>query len=216
MSDDDPAGMCDDNPYAPPRGILLDSPGAPPMPAWSSAQLRVLGCLALATVLGTLVIVLLSFTGLTRLRGVAVYANWLGLTLVLLSSYLLLRLKGFAEARFAARGLGWPVWLSVALGVLLETAALLFEPGPLASWQAWFYAAVLAGYGGLLVWLGVCLRAVPGGFKALRGAGWLAIAEGLMLASLVLAVQAVLPLLGFHLALALVFFRGAAELRGRN
>ncbi|MFB8831419.1 hypothetical protein ACE0DR_24195 [Azotobacter sp. CWF10] len=148
------------------------------MPGWSSAQLRVLGWLALATVLGTLVIMLLSFGGLTRVRGVALYANWLGLLLVLLGNYLLLRLKGFAEARFAARGLGWPVWLSVALGLLLEVAALLFEAGPLASWQAWLYAAGLIGYGGLLVWLGVRLLAVPEAFKALYGAGWLMIAGG--------------------------------------
>lgn len=212
---DDPAGLRDDNPYAPPRGALLDAPGAPPMPGWSSAQLRVLGWLALATVLGTLVIVLLSFSGLIRVRGVAAYANWLGLILVLLGNYLLLRLKSFAEARFAARGLGWPVWLSVALGLLLEAAALLFESAPLAAWQAWLYAAALIGYGGLLVWLGVRLLAAPGAFKALRGMGWLAIAGGLMLASLVLAAQAVLPLLGAHLALALVFFRGASELYGR-
>ena len=185
---DDPAGLRDDNPYAPPRGALLDTPGAPPMPGWSSAKLRVLGWLALATVLGTLVIVLLSFSGLTRVRGVAAYANWLGLILVLLGNYLLLR---------------------------LEAAALLFESAPLAAWQAWLYAAALIGYGGLLVWLGVRLLATPGAFKALRGMGWLAIAGGLMLASLVLAAQAVLPLLGAHLALALVFFRGASELYGR-
>ncbi|MFD1693338.1 hypothetical protein ACFSHR_23375 [Azotobacter chroococcum] len=147
--------------------------GAPPMPGWSSAQLRVLGWLALATVLGTLVIVLLSFSGLTRVRGVAAYANWLGLILVLLGNYLLLRLKSFAEARFAARGLGWPVWLSVALGLLLEAAALLFESAPLAAWQAWLYAAALIGYGGLLVWLGVRLLAAPGPSRPCAAwAGW--------------------------------------------
>lgn len=213
---DDPAGLRDDNPYAPPRGALLAPPEAPPMPGWSPAQLRVLGWLALATVFGTLVIMLLSFGGLTRVRGVALYVNWLGLVLVLLSNYLLLRLKGFAEARFAARGLGWPVWLSVALGLVLELIALLFEPGPLASWQAWLYAAGLVGYGGLLAWLGVRLLVVPEAFKALYGAGWLVIAGGLMLASLVLAAKAVLPLLGAQVALAQVFFRGAAELRERD
>ncbi|MDV7212465.1 hypothetical protein [Azotobacter beijerinckii] len=213
---DDPAGRRDDNPYAPPRGALLDAPDAPPMPGWSSAQLRVLGCLGLATVLGSLVSALLSLGGLIRMPGVALYGDWLGLSLVLLGNYLLLRLKGFAEARFAARGLAGPVWLSVALGLLLEAAALSFEPAPLASWKAWLYAAGLIGYGGLLVWLGVRLLAVPGGFQALRGAGWLAIAGGLMLASLVFAAQAMLPLLGAQLALARVFFRGAAELRGRD
>lgn len=186
------------------------------MPGWSSAQLGVLGFLALAMVFGILVIMLLSFGGLTQMRRVALYADWLGLILVLLGNYLLLRLKGFAEARFAAQGLGWPVWLSVAVGLLLEAAALLFELDPLASWQTWLYAAALTGYGGLVVWLGVRLLAVPRGFKALHGAGWLAIAGGLMLASLVFAPQAVLPLLGVYLALALVFFRGATELHGRN
>ncbi|GLK59591.1 hypothetical protein ACFS3C_07250 [Azotobacter vinelandii] len=212
---DDPAGRRDDNPYAPPREALLASPGVPPMPDWSPAQLWVLGWLALAMVLGTLVIMLLSFGGFTRMRGVALYANWLGLALVLLGNYLLLRLKGFVEARFAARGLGWPVWLCVVLGLLLEVVALRFEPGPLADWLAWLYAVALVGYGGLLVWLGARLLGVPEAFRALYGMGWLVIAGGLMLASLVLATQAALPLMGAYAVLARVFFRGAAELRGR-
>ncbi len=186
------------------------------MSGWSSARLRLLGWLALIAVFGTLVIVLLSFSGFNRTRGLALYADWLGLSLLVLGNYLLLRLKGFAEERFTARGLDWPVWLSVALGLLLEAVTLLFEPGALGFWETGLHTVALIGYGVLLVWLGVRLLAAPGAFGALRALGWLVVAAGLLLASLAFAVQALLPLLGAQLALARVFFRGASELRARS
>lgn len=212
----DPVGWGDDNPYAPPRAALLDAPGMPSMPGWSSTQLQVLGGLALVTALGSLVILLMSVTGLAGLPEGSLYVGWLGPILVLLANYLLIRLKAFVEARFAVHGLGWPVWLAVAFCLPLELLLQGLEFFPLGGLQGLLQAVTLMLHGGLLIWLGLRLRAIPGGFRVLRAVGWLAVAGGLMLASQLLAAQAVQLLLMGHLLPALVFFRGAAEIRGRD
>lgn len=207
----------DENPYAAPRGALLDDTAAPPLPDWTSAQLRVLGWLSLASTLGALVVMLLSLAMLGPTGHAAAYAYWLGLVVVLLGDYLLLRLKSFIEARFAAHGLGWPVWLTIGLSLLLEAAdPFLGYSSRQPGWQALFFGLALIVYGALTVWLGVRLLKVPGAYRALRHMAWLLIIGGLMLASLILALPAMLPLLGASLMLALVFFKASAELQGQR
>ena len=49
---------------------------------------------------------------------------------------------------------------------------------------------------------------------SLKVMAWLDIVGGLMLASVLLMLVALLPLLGAGVALMLVFFKGAAELQG--
>lgn len=207
----------DENPYAAPRGALQGEPRLPPLPGWSAARLRLLGWLGLASALGALVVMLLSLPfggGMLHATG---YAYWLGLITVLLGDYLLLRFKSFVEARFAARGLSWPVWLCILLSLLLEVADPFLESSFHAfGWSALFFGLALIVYGGLTVWLGVRLRKVSGAYRALRVMAWLLIAGGLMLASLILALPAMLPLLGASLAQSRVFFRGCAEVRAQR
>lgn len=163
---------------------------------WSSARLRLLGWLGLASALGTLVVILLSLPLGGGMLHAAGYAYWLGLITVLLGDYLLLRFKSFVEARFAAHGLGWPVWLCILQSLLLEATDPFLEPSFRAfDWPTLFFGLALIFYGGLTVWLGVRLQKVRGAYRALRVMAWLLIVGGLMLTSLILALPAMLPLL---------------------
>jgi len=63
-------------------------------------------------------------------------------------------------------------------------------------------------------WLGIRLLKLQSPYPALKVMAWLDIVGGLMLASVLLMLVALLPLLGAGVALMLVFFKGAAELQG--
>lgn len=214
--------MQPDNPYSAPQVDLLGAVPVPSLHGWSVRQLQVLGWLALVSVLtNTLVMGLLLASGLLAEREVQVlmaYTDWLSLALVLLGCYLLLRFKAFAEARFAGANLGLPIWLLVAVSLLLEVADMLFGERLFTAldWQTAVYIALLCVMGGCTAWLGLRLLKLDYSYPALRVMAWLDIAGGLMLASVVLMLPAVLPLLGAGVALMLVFFKGAAELRGRG
>lgn len=211
--------MQPDNPYSAPQVDLLDAIPAPSLHGWSVRQLQVLGWLALVSVLtNALVLGLLLATSLLAEREaqlLTAYTDWLSLALVLLGCYLLLRLKAFAEARFAATKLGLPIWLLVAVTLLLEVTDMLFGERLFAAldWPTASYIVLLSVMGGCTAWFGVRLLKLDHPYPALRVMAWLDIAGGLMLASVVLMLVAVLPLLGAGVALMLVFFKGAAELR---
>ena len=214
--------MQPDNPYSAPQVDLLDAAPAPPLRGWSVRQLQVLGWLALVSVLANTLVVGLLLAGSLlaehEVRLLTAYTDWLSLALVLLGCYLLLRLKAFAEARFAATNLGRPIWLLVAVTLLLEAADMLFGERLFAAldWPTVSYVALLCVMGGCTAWLGVRLLKIEYPYPALRVLAWLDIAGGLMLFSVVLMLLALLPLLGAGVALMLVFFKGAAELRERG
>ncbi len=211
--------MQPDNPYSAPQADLLDATRAPRLQGWSARQLQVLGWLALVSVLtNALMFGLLVASGLLE-EGEAqlllAYTDWLNLALVLLGCYLLLRFKAFAEARFAARGLGVPIWALVAVTLLLEALDGLFGERLFAAldWPTASYIGVLCLMGACTAWLGVRLLKVDYPYPALRVMAWLDLVGGLMLVSVLLMLVAVLPLLGAGVALMLVFFKGAAELQ---
>ncbi|WP_413247506.1 hypothetical protein [Pseudomonas sp. Z8(2022)] len=153
--------MQPDNPYSAPQVELLDGTGEQALPGWSARQLQVLGWLALVSVLANALLVGLLFAGSLleayEAELLFTFTDWLGLMLVLLGCYLLLRLKAFAEARFAARNLSLPVWAVLAGSLLLELADLLFgeqlftAPG----WQTLSYMALLCLTGISTAWLGI-------------------------------------------------------------
>lgn len=212
--------MQPDNPYSAPRVELVDALAGRPLPGWSSRQLRVLGWLALAAVLGNalVLLLLLGSAGLDEAEAQRLtrYTDWLSLLLVLLGCYLLIRLKAFAEQRFAAKRLAWPIWIlllaSLALGLMdFLVGERLFDE---LDGQTIAYLGLLVPMGCSTAWVGVRLLKVAAPYPSLRAMAWLDIVGGLMLASLLLMLLAVVPLLGAGLALMLVFFKGAAELRG--
>jgi hypothetical protein len=200
---------------------LLDGTSEQALPGWSVRQLQVLGWLALVSVLANTLLVGLLFAGSLLEAHEAellfTFTDWLGLMLVLLGCYLLLRLKAFAEARFAARNLSLPVWAVLTGSLLLELADLLFgeqlftAPG----WQTLSYMALLCLTGISTAWLGIRLLSLQYPYPALKVMAWLDIVGGLMLASVLLTLLALLPLLGAGVTLMLVFFRGAAEMRAK-
>lgn len=210
--------MQPENPYAAPQVALVDVPAPRPLSGWSVGQLQLLGWLSLVSLLGSLVVSVLVLL-VDEQAGVALQRGMdaLSLATVLLGSYLLLRLKAFAEQRFQARGLALPVWAMVLLGLLLEGLDLLWGDGLFnrIDWKTIFYFAVLVLLGIATLWLGIRLLRAPGTYPVLRVMAWMDIVGGGMLASVLLMVLAILPLLGGSLCMMLVFFRAAAELRGQ-
>ena len=207
----------DENPYAPPQVGVVDTAAAAVLPGWSVMRLYLLAGLSLAAALGSLLLLLLALLEVEKANPppAGSPADWLSLVLVLLGSYLLLMLKAFAEARFAAKGLTWPVWLVLLSGLLLEGLDLvlgerLFHAldGPTLG-----YFSLLVGYGLATLWLGVRLLQVENVYPGFRLMAWLEIAGGGLLASVVLVLLAILPLLAADLALMGVFVSGAREQR---
>ena len=214
--------MQPDNPYSTPEVELLDGSDARALPGWHARQLRVLGWLALVSVLGNALVVGLTFAGALLEAHEAellfTYTDWLGLVLVLLGCYLLLRFKAFAEARFAARNLGAPVWAVLAGSLLLELVDLLFGEQLFTGldWQTLSYMTLLCLTGIGTTWLGIRLLKLQYPYPPLKVMAWLDIVGGLMLATVLLMLLALLPLLGAGVALMLVFFRAAAELQAAD
>lgn len=204
----------DDNPYAAPRVDLLDNGPPAPLDGWSVAQLRLLGWLSLASVLGSATITVIAlaygFEEDTRLLAIN---DWLSPALIILGCYLLIRLKGFAEQRFRASRLDWPVWAVIVSSLVLGVLDLLWgEATGEVGWQMFSYFGLLAVYGVLLTWLGIRLRRAQNVYPVFNIMAWLDIIGGIMLASVILVVLAMLPLIGANLAMALVFFKAAKEL----
>lgn len=205
----------ENNPYAAPQASVLEPAALPILPDWPAGRLRLLGALALIALFGALVMLAMVLFGKALGEEGRHLAEWLGLSLMLLDSYLLLCLKGFAEARFAAQGLGWPVWLAVCAGVWLELLDFHFGGGlsSARTVQGYAYLGLIVINGLAIFWLGLRLRRVTGVYPAFRLMAWLDIAGGLLMASVLLVLLALLPLLGSTLALARVFLLGAAEQR---
>lgn len=202
------------NPYAVPQVTLVDEAPAGSLEGWSVSQLRMLGWLSLLSVLGTLVAIGAAFGGeYFGIQWLALLYQWLSPTLQLLGVYLLLRLKRLAEQRFQAENLTSPIMAVVVLGVLLSGLELVWgkasnEPGT----PMLIYLGLICIYGGLLVWMGARMRKVHNAYPAFKAMAWMNIVGGLMVATVILIVLAIIPLLGAIAATALVFFRAAREL----
>lgn len=205
--------MQPENPYATPTAPLLEPPRAT-LPGWRAGQLRVLAALCLGEVLATLLmsVAALLIDPLHRsLLGLSL--DWLGPLASLLGCYLLIRFKAFVQARFSARGLTRPTWALVIMSLLvtaLEVALGDAVRRP-AGWAAPVYFGGVALYGVFTLWFGLRLLKVRDVYVAVRVMAWLAIVGGAALASVILALGALLPLLGMQLAMMAVFLRGAAE-----
>lgn len=199
------------NPYAAPQVALVDAQAPRALPGWSPRQLVLLAWLNLGYLLATLVVL-----GLALVENKTALGDWLSLAVTLLGCYLVLRLKAFLEQRFAARGLLWPVWLSVLFSLLLECMQLYWGEDQLVGLNplALSYFGLLALLGLVILWLGIVLLKVENAYPSLRVLGWLNVASGVMVASVILLVVGILPMLAAMVASALVFFHAARELRG--
>lgn len=211
--------MQPDNPYSAPQVELIDELPVRQLPGWSVRQLQVLGWLALMSALGSALMLGAIFAstwlGHAELEQVERYTRWLGLLLMLLGNYLLIRLKSFIEQRFAAQGVSWPVWIIVVLALVsgvmdFMVGDQLFKTLSVLT-IAYLGLMVLMGLG--ITWFGVRLLRLRLTYASLRIMAWLSIASGVMFASVLLLPLAILPALAVCVTQGLVFFRGAAELQ---
>lgn len=201
------------NPYAAPQVALVDE-HTPNLPGWSAAQLRLLGWLSLVSLLGTVVgLVLAFFVGEDRTSSLARSADALGIATVLLGCYLSLRIKAFAEQRFGSTGLTIPTWLVIAGGILLQASDVLWGDSLFTSIgpATILYGVLVLIIGVATLWLGIRLLKTQNVYPVFRVMAWLHIVGGALVASVILMVIGVLPLLAASAALALVFFRAARE-----
>lgn len=214
--------MSDYDPYRPPRAPLLD-PHLPPAFVggdWSRSQLRVLGALALGHLAGLLVLLLVAlWKSLNPLLPPLPFTHLLGLLLVLLWGYLLLRLKDLLAARFGLRGLSRPLALQVLLGLLASGLGALLDgraSGLTGSVLELGYFALFVALGLSLLWFALRLRRIRQPWPALRLFAWLLLLAGFAAASVLLLVPALLLGLGAAAALSWVFFAAASELAEDN
>ncbi|MDH4554814.1 hypothetical protein E8F11_06420 [Pseudomonas sp. BN417] len=205
----------DENPYAAPRVELVEDVGTRQMNGWSPRQLGVLAWLSLVCVVGTL-----TLTGLAVAAGALEdplmirLSDWLSVALTLLGCYLLIRLKLFAEARFAAEGLAPPVWAVIIGSLVVEVLDFLMgDASTQPGWPMLLYFGVIAVLGALTAWLAVRMLKVQNAYPAFRVMAWLNLVGGIMMATIVLMLLGLLPLIASNVAMMLVFFRAARELQ---
>ncbi|AOE86253.1 hypothetical protein [Pseudomonas sp. TCU-HL1] len=205
----------DENPYAAPRVDLVEDVRPRQMNGWTPGQLRLLAWLSLVCVVGTVTLTGLAVAaGATEDERMTRLSDWLGVALTLLGCYLLIRFKLFAEARFSAEALAPPVWAVVIGSLGVEVMDFLMgdastEPG----WPMVIYFTVIALLGALTAWLAVRLLKVQNAYPAFRVMAWLNLVGGIMMATIVLMLLGLLPLIAGNVAMMLVFFRGARELQ---
>ncbi len=208
----------DENPYAAPRVDLVEDRGPRQMRGWTPGNLRLLAWLSLVSAVGTLILTGLAVAaGATENPRMASLTDWFGVALTLLGCYLLIRLKLFAEARFSGEGLAPPVWAVIMVSLVIEV--LDFFMGDASSQPGWpmlFYFGVIAVLGALTAWLGVRLLKVQNVYPAFRIMAWLDVVGGIMMATIVLMLLGLLPLIAANVAMVLVFFRAARELQAAS
>ncbi len=213
----------DANPYATPRVELVEQ-GIPDAfrRRWTPAQLRILAWLCLASIAGGVVLMVLQPAGgIRRRRRVQGLRRLAGPAPQPARRLPAAAAQAPGRVALSRPSLAWPVWLSILLTLLGEGWSLLAVTDDALqgwNWQALVYFALLALIGATTLWLGLRLLKQENLYPSLRIMAWLDIAGGAMLASVLLLVLAVLPLLAATVAYgAGLLARGAgvgAELAG--
>lgn len=204
----------DNNPYAAPQVALVDETTARTLEGWSAGQLRMLGWLSLVSVLGAVVLLGIAFaSGLLEDPMLMLISTWLSPAVTVLGCYLLVRMKHFAEQRFSAEGLNTPIWAVVIVALLLVVMELIWgESTSVIGIPMFAYFGLMCVYGILLTWMGIRLRQAQNVYPVFNVMAWMNIIGGIMLATIILILVALFPLLGASVAMALVFFKAAGEL----
>ncbi|MCG8907467.1 hypothetical protein [Pseudomonas sp. DP-17] len=207
------------NPYAAPKVELVDqsAPGAFLAGRWNPGHLRLLGWLSLALLLCDVVLFVLSFAAALHESSTwQRYELWVGVLSTVLGCFLLWRTRSFLEDRFNARGLAWPVGLSIATALVMQVYSLIFDEQLSGEFNG-----ALMGFMGLFVptgvvtlWYGVRLLKIELPYPSVKVMGWLEVASGVCLLSVLLFLPGTALAMASLLPLALMFLRAARELEG--
>ncbi|MBB4862301.1 hypothetical protein HNP46_001139 [Pseudomonas nitritireducens] len=207
----------EENPYAAPKVELVDqsAPGAFLGGRWSPGHLRLLAGLSLALLLCNVVLFVLSFAAaLHESTTWQRYELWVGVLSTVLGCFLLWRARRFLEDRFNARGLAWPVGLSIAIALVMQVYSLIFDEqlsgefnGALMGFMALFVPT-----GIVTLWYGVRLLKIELPYPSVKIMGWLEVSSGVCLLSVLLFLPGTALAMASLLPLALMFLRAAREL----
>lgn len=205
------------NPYAAPKVELVDqsTPGAFFSGRWSPARLRLLGGLSLALLLCNLVLFVLSFAATSHDSPAwQRYELWVGVLSTVLGCFLLWRTRHFLEDRFRARGLAWPVGLSITLGVVMQIYGLIFDEQLSGEFNSALmgFMAMFVPSGIVTLWYGIRLLKIDLPFPSVKVMAWLEVFSGACLLSVVLFLPGTALAVASLLPLALMFLRAAREL----
>lgn len=209
----------DHNPYAAPKVELIEArtPSAFAGGRWNPGSLRLLAWLSLALLLAQGVLFALSFLGGVK-QGDPLdrYSLWLGVLCTLLGCFLSWRATQFLVDRFGARGMAWPLWLSIGLALLIQAYAVVFDRqldgtpnAQLVGFMALFLPSGLVG-----IWYGVRVLKIGLPYPSVKVLGWFDVVSGGCMASVLLFIPGTLLSAAALLPLALMFRRGARELEG--
>ncbi|KAF1068467.1 MAG: hypothetical protein GAK45_01354 [Pseudomonas citronellolis] len=206
----------DHNPYAAPRVELVEAPLPATFldPRWTPGHLRVMAGLSLAALLADLVLLLASWlAGSQSDTPLAHYIQWLDALCTLLGCFLSWRATGFLVARFAARGLRWPMWLSIGLALIIQGYTLAFDhqlDGAM-NVQLLGLMVLFVPSGLVALWYGIVLLRISLAYPSVKVLGWFDTLGGLCLASILLFIPGTLLATAGLLPMALMFLRGARE-----
>jgi len=207
------------NPYAAPKVELVDqsAPGAFLAGRWNPGRLRLLAYLSLALLLCNVVLLALSFA--VALHDSVTwqhYELWIGVLSTVLGCFLLWRTRHFLEDRFRARGLKWPVGLSIGAALVMQGYGIAFDEQLSGEFNG-----ALMGFMGLFVptgivtlWYGIRLLKIELPYPSVKVMGWLEITSGVCLLSVLLFLPGTALAMASLLPLALMFLRAARELDG--
>ncbi|AGI23922.1 hypothetical protein ACYCAX_20365 [Pseudomonas sp. MT3] len=209
----------DQNPYAAPKVELVDARAPEPFLSgnWNAGGLRVLAGLSLALLLSELVLLGLSIVNrLPGFFGIPQLEVWLSVLSVLLGCFLSWRCTRFLEDRFSARGLRWPLAISIGMAVLMQLHSLVFDVqfGEVNSLATLAFLLMFLPSGIAQLWYGIRVLKIPLPYPSVKVMGWFDVVTGGCLATVVLFVPGTLLAMVGAIPLALMFLRGARELDG--
>ena len=199
--------MSSNNPYQPPAvDVALPPEPLPAAPApYSARMLRGMAWLSLAYLLLAIEIMTIAF--LPEFQSGAVQRVIEGGS-ILLPLYLVRVFVRYVEYRYETTRLLRPFYLLALLSLAVGAIGLFAGPE-----RAGLYTLIALPFlGGVTIWFGQRLRQLRDRNRRVGTLGWLSIAEGIGLASVVFAVLAALLALVWQIVLALFFFEAAREL----
>ncbi|MFV3306725.1 hypothetical protein ACNFBT_15760 [Pseudomonas sp. NY15181] len=207
------------NPYAAPKVELVDARAPEPFlhGRWNAGGLRVLAGLSLALLLTELVLLGMSIVNrLPGLEAVPQLEVWLSVLSVLLGCFLTWRCTRFLEDRFGARGLRWPMAISIAMAVLMQLHSMVFDVqfNEVHSAATLVFLLMFLPSGIAQLWYGIRVLKIPLPYPSVKVMGWFDVVVGGCLATVILFVPGTLLAMASAIPLALMFLRGARELDG--
>ena len=206
--------MNEKSPYSPPRAALVvDSvPEAFKNGSLPRSTLVYAGWVAIAYLLLSLAVIGLTFSDkAVEGSGLKSLSEALSLVLAIMFIYLILVLKRFLHIRFRLTGIGTYVWILIIISTAFTLIPLFGTPDANNATTTSLFVSSLVCYGIASILLGLKLKTLT--YRYLPALGWLLVASGFCLATIVLYLLSIPLGVASDWVLALLFFHAGKEVR---